>query len=894
MRLRPDSPPNASRIPLAAIAAVLIATGSPALASSATFSLTTADGPDVTAGRTVTLAVRSTHDTTIASSGYDLTASVGAMAVVDVRMVEPGLNYVTRDGVQPDPFLPGLDLPHELNVNEPLEEVLLGLDKAWRPGTPGDGIAPGTDVLLATLTVRLFGRGPVTIGLTDVTAAETQSNPAGRLFDTVTVDPSAGTVTFNLALDADSDDDGDVDQSDFGSLQACLRDQGVPVPFGCQAWDLDGDGDVDRIDYALFEGCSSGPAVAAAPDCLGQFAGRGAAHEPPTADEGGILLPTGLLDAESPPIADSADELAGTFQACVAGADAGTGQAGDCGESDADAGPPGAGRTAAQPRLGIEASPGDPRRGPDHRTPLRVGSTEGPRPAPAFKLIALDSGVITVPAADAQILVLNFVSPNCRWCRRQIRDIERVDIDYWNKGVRVVNVFTLSEDQASDAELLAFADGLGSRTRIARDADRSAADAFATALRTEMVYPTTFVIDAEGRIAETLVGAGRTGALRARLDVLLGRPSQVRPVPKTAGVTPQDEGGGFVPTTYAPTKSIQLLNGHKWIFPVMMGRGTPGTEPESLHFNTNLDIRYSTDWLGRYFCTEGGFFTDTFGLLVHDGSAPWTGTPPAAVQMIEYMAPACAEAYRNPNTPLPPAFSEAKASADQLCVDTCGEGFSMTDFDMNQWRYTCFPRMTASGPRAYQVATWGGAECAKTIDNGLIEACNPLTGMTAVRRNLGGPLAECPECDLNNDGIIALDDLIRARNRAYGPRRAGSGYTFQLIRWANTTIEESVNLVPLVAIQNGETGAVHIEVTHWNGSTPVDCYNPTMNKGCLEELTQPHPGGTGYLGQDMADEYCGVGYCKSNGLGYSIGHCRINPDGSHSIRISAGYCYDCM
>lgn len=67
----------------------------------------------------------------------------------------------------------------------------------------------------------------------------------------------------------DLDRDGDVDQDDFGMLQACLSGSFVPqTDPACRDARLDGDDDVDSADVQLFVGCVSGPNVPSDPDCL--------------------------------------------------------------------------------------------------------------------------------------------------------------------------------------------------------------------------------------------------------------------------------------------------------------------------------------------------------------------------------------------------------------------------------------------------------------------------------------------------------------------------------------------------------------------------------------------------------------------------------------------------
>jgi predicted aspartyl protease len=69
-------------------------------------------------------------------------------------------------------------------------------------------------------------------------------------------------------IDADFDDDGDVDQTDFGHLQACFTGpETVQEEVGCQDALLDADNDVDDADVAVFNGCANGANVPASDAC---------------------------------------------------------------------------------------------------------------------------------------------------------------------------------------------------------------------------------------------------------------------------------------------------------------------------------------------------------------------------------------------------------------------------------------------------------------------------------------------------------------------------------------------------------------------------------------------------------------------------------------------------
>lgn len=79
------------------------------------------------------------------------------------------------------------------------------------------------------------------------------------------------TLTVTLLpppIPGDFDDDRDVDQSDFGYLQACLAGAEVVQPLpDCVAADMNDDGHVDAYDVTLFLQCMSGPNVPGDPNC---------------------------------------------------------------------------------------------------------------------------------------------------------------------------------------------------------------------------------------------------------------------------------------------------------------------------------------------------------------------------------------------------------------------------------------------------------------------------------------------------------------------------------------------------------------------------------------------------------------------------------------------------
>jgi murein tripeptide amidase MpaA len=73
-----------------------------------------------------------------------------------------------------------------------------------------------------------------------------------------------------VGIPGDMDGDFDVDQEDFGGLQACLTGEGVAqTDAPCARARLDGDTDVDADDEVIFEECMTGPGGIGDPDCGG-------------------------------------------------------------------------------------------------------------------------------------------------------------------------------------------------------------------------------------------------------------------------------------------------------------------------------------------------------------------------------------------------------------------------------------------------------------------------------------------------------------------------------------------------------------------------------------------------------------------------------------------------
>lgn len=371
------------------------------------------------------------------------------------------------------------------------------------------------------------------------------------------------------------------------------------------------------------------------------------------------------------------------------------------------------------------------------------------------------------------------------------------------------------------------------------------------------------------------------------------------PLPNVSN-QPATMADAYVPETLNKTLSFTLPSGHWWFVPVIASLAQDPARPptDPLPWQNDLyNYLGLTTYVGRYIRAYVPHFADAFGLAVYNGPAYPTEIQPATVRLIEYSGVGCIPANRNPATPAPPSFTDAKAAATGYCQTLCGQGFEMTDFDMNQWKYICYNYNTGTGGwKSYNVITWGGTQCEKTVDNGLIQACNPLTGVVQIRSNLDQPLASCPNCDKDGDGLITLKDLVIERNTTFGPRKQALGLTFPVIYPTGKAVNQTMDLTSYVHPSADVMDVDYIEITGWDLNTPVNCLSTGDQYSKLPDLTKSNPADSTLLNQYLANSWCqrrGATTCMSGALGVTFGHCRINKDGTNSIRTTAGYCMKC-
>ncbi len=149
------------------------------------------------------------------------------------------------------------------------------------------------------------------------------------------------------------------------------------------------------------------------------------------------------------------------------------------------------------------------------------------RPAEAMKGKAAPKFTLTTvggkPVASADFgkhpaTVLNFVAPNCGFCKRQLPNVEKIRAEYEAKGVRFVNMSQTMRKPFAPEDAVDVYKGTGARLEIAIDEGNKIGQQFKATS-----YPTMMVVGKDGKVAHVNIGAKADleKLLRGQLDGLI-------------------------------------------------------------------------------------------------------------------------------------------------------------------------------------------------------------------------------------------------------------------------------------------------------------------------------------------------------------------------------------
>ena len=154
------------------------------------------------------------------------------------------------------------------------------------------------------------------------------------------------------------------------------------------------------------------------------------------------------------------------------------------------------------------------------------------KPAPKFALTTLDGKTVSSDDFSKNTAtVLNFVAPNCGYCKRQLPNVEKVREEYESKGVRFVNVVQKMRKDFTEQEIVDIFKKAGATFEITIG---DFASKKVGRLYKAVSFPTLFVVDKAGKIANVNIGAKKNlvELLKGQLDTIIqGKSSAQAPTP---------------------------------------------------------------------------------------------------------------------------------------------------------------------------------------------------------------------------------------------------------------------------------------------------------------------------------------------------------------------------
>jgi thiol-disulfide isomerase/thioredoxin len=138
-----------------------------------------------------------------------------------------------------------------------------------------------------------------------------------------------------------------------------------------------------------------------------------------------------------------------------------------------------------------------------------------PDPAPPFQLNDLNGKPITLDEAKGKIVLLNFWATWCGPCRAEIPDLIEIQKKYSTQ----LQIIALATDEDDPDEVANFVRKSGINYRVGM-----ATDAIRTSYGGIPALPTSFIIDAQGRVVQKHVGLNNPAIYEVELRALLGEP----------------------------------------------------------------------------------------------------------------------------------------------------------------------------------------------------------------------------------------------------------------------------------------------------------------------------------------------------------------------------------
>src|SRR5262245_43648513 len=145
--------------------------------------------------------------------------------------------------------------------------------------------------------------------------------------------------------------------------------------------------------------------------------------------------------------------------------------------------------------------------------PIRF--VKNPDAAPGFRLNDLDGKPLALADAKGKVVLLNFWATWCGPCRAEIPDLVDLQKRYRDK----LEIIALATEEDDRDQVRRFVERSGINYRVAMASDQVVHDYGGIA-----ALPTSFVIDAQGRVVQKHVGLNDPSLYERELKAMLGMP----------------------------------------------------------------------------------------------------------------------------------------------------------------------------------------------------------------------------------------------------------------------------------------------------------------------------------------------------------------------------------
>jgi thiol-disulfide isomerase/thioredoxin len=152
----------------------------------------------------------------------------------------------------------------------------------------------------------------------------------------------------------------------------------------------------------------------------------------------------------------------------------------------------------------------------DERPTIRF--VRNPDPAPEFKLNTLDGQPLSLASARGKVILLNFWATWCGPCRAEIPDLIALQAKYKDR-LQIIGLVVDSDDEAELREIVRD-EGINYPVAVSSDEVRFQYGGIAA-------LPTSFVLDAQGRVVQKHVGLRDPILYEVEIRALLGLPVPV-------------------------------------------------------------------------------------------------------------------------------------------------------------------------------------------------------------------------------------------------------------------------------------------------------------------------------------------------------------------------------